>query len=225
MTVTTASADRLAERGEFLVRTYLHLLAAVLVFVALESWYFQTSIADRLAEALGSVPWLAVLGAWMIVAWLAVRLAHRAHSLPAQYAALALYVVGKSLIFVPLISRAERAAPGALESAALATLVGFASLTAVVFVTRRDFSFLGAFLRWAFLGALLLIVGALLFSFRLGAWFSVAMVLLAGAAVLSDTSKVLHRYRGQRSVAAALELFSSIALMLWYLLRLFGSRR
>lgn len=207
-----------------MTQTYTHLFGAVAVFVALETFYFQTEIAARVAAAMSRVPWLAILGAWMIVAWFATHLAHRARSLPAQYAALGLYVVGKSLIFIPLIYHAERAAPGALESAALATLVGFATLTAVVFVTRRDFSFLGAFLRWGFLVALLVIVFALLFSFRLGAWFSVAMVLMAGGAVLYDTSKILHRYRGRRYVAAALELFSSIALMLWYLLRLFSRR-
>jgi FtsH-binding integral membrane protein len=51
------------------------------------------------------------------------------------------------------------------------------------------------------------------------------MVALAGGAILYDTSNVLHHYPEDRYVAAALELFASVALMLWYVLRLFLSRR
>lgn len=47
---------------------------------------------------------------------------------------------------------------------------------------------------------------------------------LAGGAVLYDTSNVLHRFPEDRHVGAALELFASIALMFWYVLRLFMSR-
>lgn len=41
----------------------------------------------------------------------------------------------------------------------------------------------------------------------------------------STTSPALHRYPEDRHVAAALELFASVALMFWYVLRLFLSRR
>jgi FtsH-binding integral membrane protein len=51
------------------------------------------------------------------------------------------------------------------------------------------------------------------------------MVALAGAAVLHDTSKVLHHFPEDRYVAAALELFASVALMFWYVLRLYLSRK
>ena len=111
-----------------------------------------------------------------------------------------------------------------IESAAILTLVGFAGLTAVAFWTRKDFSFLGAVLRWAMIVALLAIVGAVVFGFELGTWFSVAMVGLAGVAILYDTSNVIHHYPEDRYVAAALELFASVALMFWYILRLLMSR-
>ncbi|MCB1037439.1 MAG: Bax inhibitor-1 family protein, partial [Acidobacteria bacterium] len=89
---------------------------------------------------------------------------------------------------------------------------------------RKDFSFLGAMLRWGFLLALVLIAAAVLFKFPLGVYFSAAMVALAGIAVLKDTSDVLHHYPKDRHVAAALSLFASVALMFWYVLRLFMSR-
>jgi hypothetical protein len=90
----------------------------------------------------------------------------------------------------------------------------------------QTYSFLGALLRWGGIVALLAIVGAVLFGFQLGTWFSVAMVGFAGAAILYETSNVLLRFPEDRYVAAALQLFSSVALMFWYLLRLFmGERR
>ena len=55
-------------------------------------------------------------------------------------------------------------------------------------------------------------------------WFSVAMVGLAGAAILYDTSNVLHHYPEDRYVAASLQLFASVAMMFWYVLRIFMSR-
>jgi len=104
-------------------------------------------------------------------------------------------------------------------------LVGFGGLTAVVFTTKKDFSFLGAFLRWAGIGALLMIGAGLVFGFQLGTFFSVGMIVFAGAAILYDTSNVMLSFPEDRYVAAALQLFASIALMFWYVLRLFISRR
>jgi len=47
---------------------------------------------------------------------------------------------------------------------------------------------------------------------------------LAGAAILFDTSNILRTYPEDRYVSAALQLFASVALMFWYVLRLFMSR-
>ena len=77
---------------------------------------------------------------------------------------------------------------------------------------------------WGGIIALVTIVGGVLFGFQLGTFFSVAMVGLAGAAILYDTSNVLHHYPEDRYVAASLELFASVALMLWYVLRLASQR-
>jgi hypothetical protein len=105
------------------------------------------------------------------------------------------------------------------------TAIGFGGLTAIALTTRKDFSFLNGLLKWAFVVALLAIVGAVLFGFQLGMWFSVAMVGLAGAAILRDTSNVLLNFPEDRYVAAALQLFSSVALLFWYLLRIYMDRR
>jgi FtsH-binding integral membrane protein len=51
------------------------------------------------------------------------------------------------------------------------------------------------------------------------------MVALAGASILYNTSNVLLHYPEDRYVGAALQLFGSVALMFWYVLRLMNSRR
>jgi len=51
------------------------------------------------------------------------------------------------------------------------------------------------------------------------------MIALACGYILYQTSNVLHHYRIGQHVAAALALFASVALLLWYLILLFSSRR
>lgn len=220
----TVSGLSTSSRATFISRTYAHLCGAIFVFTGIEVYLFQSGLAEKLARAMMGVSWLLILGGFVLVSWLASRTAHRAASKGAQYGALAAFVVAEAIIFVPLLYLAQSVANGVIESAATVTLLGFAALTVVVFVTRKDFSFLRAALFWGGLLALGLIVGAVLFKFNLGTWFSVGMVVLAGASILYDTSNVLHHYPEDRYVGAALELFASVALMFWYVLRLFLSR-
>ncbi len=211
-------------RAVFITRTYLHLLGAVLAFTAIEWVLFSSGLAWAMARTMLSTSWLLVLGGFVLVSWLASRAAYSARSLAVQYAALAGFVVAEAVIFVPLLAIAFVKAPGAVQSAVTVTGIGFAGLTAVAFLSRKDFSFLGAILRWVGIVALVAIVAGVLFGFELGTWFSVGMIAFAGAAILYDTSAVIHRFPTDRHVAAALELFASVALMLWYVLRLFLSR-
>lgn len=211
-------------RSAFIWRTYGHLAGAILAFGAIETWLFESGYGERIAQAMIGVNWLLILGAFMIVGWLASHTAHRVESKPMQYLALAGFVLAQSIIFVPLLYIAMRLQPGIIESAAGVTVMGVVGLTAVAFITRKDFSFLRGILVWGGILALVAIVSSVLFGFHMGTWFSVAMIGFAGAAVLYDTSNILHHYPEDRHVAAALELFGSIALMFWYVLQLFMSR-
>jgi FtsH-binding integral membrane protein len=92
-------------------------------------------------------------------------------------------------------------------------------------VTRQNFSFLGPFLCFGGVVALAAIAGGALFGFQLGTFFSVAMILLAGGSILHDTSKVMREYPEDRYVGASLQLFAGVALLFWYVLRLFLSSR
>jgi FtsH-binding integral membrane protein len=133
-------------------------------------------------------------------------------------------VAAEAILFVPLLYIVEAMAPGTIRSAVLATLLGFAGLTGVAFITRKDFSFVRGLLLWGGVVALVAIVAATLFGLELGTWFSMGMIAFAGVAILYDTSNVIHHFPEDRYVAAALELFASVALMFWYILRLFSSR-
>ena len=216
-----ASVD---ERADFITKTYMHLFGAMIGFTLIEVYLFTSGLAEQIAGALLGVNWLVVLGGFMIVGWFASRTAMRATSTASQYGALAAFVAAEAIIFVPMLYMAMMINPDIINSAAIVTLLGFAGLTAVAFTTRKDFSFLGGMLRWGFIVALVLIVAGVLFGFQLGTFFSVGMIALAGGAILYDTSNIMRHYPTDRPVAAALSLFSSVALMFWYVLQLFMSR-
>lgn len=212
-------------RGAFITRTYTHLLGAILAFALIEIYLFQTGMAESIARVLLGGSWLIVLGGFIILSWIASHFAYSAQTKGGQYGALGLFVVGEAIIFTPLLYVADSMAPGVINSAATVTLLGFLGLTIVAFHTRKDFSFLGGLLRWGFICALVLIVASVLFGFHLGTIFTVAMIVLAGGAILYDTSNVLHHYPEDRHVGAALQLFASVALLFWYILQFFLSSR
>ncbi len=213
------------DRSQFIRRTYTHLLAAILAFAGIEYLLFSTPYAEQMAVFMLEKSWLAVLGAFIVVSWIASHVAHRVESKAAQYAALGLFVVAEAIIFVPMFFIALAVGPDIIQTAVAVTLGAFVALTAVAMLSGRDFSFLRSFLMWGGVIALGTIVMGIAIGFHLGTYFSMAMIGLAGASILYDTSKILKSYPEDRYIAAALELFASIALMLWYVLRLFLSRR
>ncbi len=225
---TVAAHAGVDERAAFLTRTYTHLVGAVLAFTGLEVLLVNSSLADPIVRFAfgGSLNWLLVLGAFMVVGAIAEKWARGATSIGAQYAGLSLYVVAEAFLFLPLLYVAAKySTPDVIPSAAVVTLVVFTGLTAVVFVTRKDFSFLRGILGVGALCAIGLIVAGAIFGFNLGVFFSIAMVGLAAGYVLYYTSQVLLHYRTTQHVAAALALFAAIALLFWYILRIFMSRR
>ena len=212
-------------RAAFITRTYGHLVGALIGFTLIEIALFQSGLAARMASVMLGGPWLLFLGAFMVVGMLASNFAHKATSPGAQYAALVGYVVAEALLFVPLLFIANQYAPGTIASAGVVSLGAFAALSLVAFLTRKDFSFLRGIVMWGGICALLAIVAGAIFGFHLGVGFSALMVLLAGASILYQTSNVLHHYPEDRHVAASLELFASVALLFWYVLRLFLAAR
>jgi FtsH-binding integral membrane protein len=169
--------------------------------------------------------WLLILGAFMVVGWLATHVAQTAQSKAVQYVALVGFVVAEAIIFVPLLAIAIQLHPGIVESAVGVTLLGTGGLTAVAFITRKDFSFMRSALMFGGFAALGLAFASVIFGFSLGMIFSYCMIALACGYILYDTSNVLHHYRTEQYVGAALALFASVMLLFWYVLRILLDRR
>ena len=178
-----------------------------------------------LEPMMGRWSWLIVLGAFMGVSWLARSWAESDTSRAMQYAGLSLYVVAEALIFLPLMAFSTMVDPALPMYAGVITAVIFGSITAFAFITKSDFSGIGRFLFLAGMGALAMVVVGAVMGFSLGLWFSGLMVLLAGGYILYDTSNVMHHYRTDQHVAASLALFASVALLLWYVVRILMSLR
>lgn len=214
-------------RAAFIRRTYLHLAGAILAFVALEFLLMSSPVAEPLVRTMlgGRWSWLIVLGAFMGVSMLANWWANSRASTGMQYLGLALYVAAEAVIFLPLLYLANRFAPGAILYAGVLTLLLFAALTATVFITRKDFSFMGPILMIGGFVALGVIVLGIVFGFNLGIIFAAVMVLFAAGSILYNTSNILHQYNPNQHVAASLALFASVALLFWYILQIFMSRR
>ena len=211
------------DRSNFIWKCYAHVVGAILAFAAIEVYLFTSGISAAIARPMLQNWWM-VFGAFILGGWGATHVAHRVQSVQAQYAAFAVLIVLEALILAPLLYVAYMMEPGIIDSAAGVTVLGCVGLIATAMITRKDFSFLRGLLTWVFILAMVAIVGSFIFGFQLGTWFSVAMIGFAGAAVLYDTSNIMHHYPQDKHVAASMQLFASIAMMFWYVLQLFMNR-
>lgn len=210
-------------RVAFYKKTYAHLAGAVLLFILVETLFFQVDAIVNFALSLTQgYLWLVMLGGFMLITNYAERLALSSKNIKTHYVGLVLYVIAEAFIFIPLIFIAiliaEDGAFNILNQAAILTLSLFTGLSAIVFITKKDFSFLKSALTVGFFIALGLIVAGVLFGFNLGLWFSVGMVVLASGSILYQTSNLIHKYQEDQYVAASLGLFASLMLLFWYIL-------
>ncbi|MBI3071542.1 MAG: Bax inhibitor-1 family protein [Deltaproteobacteria bacterium] len=98
----------------------------------------------------------------------------------------------------------------------------FGGLTAYVFISKKDFSFLSGFL-WV--GLIILILASLVFAFMpesrgLGFVIAVGGVFLMSGFILYDTSNILHHYDESEYIDATIQLFIDFFLMFIYILRI-----
>jgi FtsH-binding integral membrane protein len=216
-------------RSAFVVRVYQHLMLAVVAFVAIEALLINLGFASAMYDWLNGrgFLWLGLLGGFMVGSWIATNAAHDLLDPSRQYAGLfglaALYAV----LFAPFLHYVfdvKTNGGATVGAAAVITAFGFAGLTAVGLTTRTDLSFLRPLVLWGFVSALVLIVAAVLFGLDLGVWFSVAMITLAGVSILYQTQTIMRRYPSEAYVGASVQLFASVMLLFWYVLRLVSHR-
>lgn len=225
--IPVASLDE-ETRADFMVKVYQHLVAAIVAFMAFETLLFATGAAEGLFNMVygsGGV-WLLVLGGFMVVNWLATAAAHDLANPGRQYGGLFALAGAEALIFAPFLYYVfnEGGGTATVASAAVITALGFTGLTVVGLVTRRDLSFMRPLLMWAGVMSLVLILAAVLFGLDLGVWFTLGMIALAGGAIIYQTQTIMRHYPAEAYVGASIQLFASVMLLFWYVLRLFSRR-
>ena len=214
-------------RVEFYKKTYAHVAGGVLLFIIFEYLLLQSDVVvDFMLSMTQGYKWLLLLGGFMLVTNYAESMALKTADKNMQYLAYTLYIFAEAIIFVPMLYIViyYTGNPSLLQQAIIVTLGLFIGISSVVFITKKDFSFLKTGLTVGFFIALGLIVAGVLFGFNLGLWFSVGMCVLAGGSILYQTSNLVHKYGTEDYIPAALGLFASLMLLFWYVLQIFLSR-
>ncbi|MCL2220652.1 MAG: Bax inhibitor-1 family protein [Chitinispirillia bacterium] len=214
-----------AEQAAFYRKTYLTAGGAFVAWMLTLYTLFSTGIAYAVFSAISSVSWLVVLGVFWLSSYLGGKLTF-AKEKNSQLLGLAIYVVAYALIFIPLLVVVESYAAGSvLLPALVATLTIFAALTAVVFLSRTDFSFLKSIVVFGSFIAMGAIIIFVLTGASLGSWFSIAMIILMSATILYETHQIKTQFNTNQHIGAGAMLFASFIVLLWYIIRLFMSRR
>jgi FtsH-binding integral membrane protein len=112
-----------------------------------------------------------------------------------------------------------------LMQAVLITLAIFIGLTLVVFITKKDFSFLRGALVVCTFAAMGVVLTSIIFGFTLGAVFAGLIVLLMAGYILYETSVIMRDFPPTMYVAAALMLFVTVATLFRMILRILISLR
>jgi FtsH-binding integral membrane protein len=219
MAIDASASERLA----FIRRTYLHVAGATIAFAIMLA-ALVNFVPDQVMISIfgrGMVGMLVIFFGFMAATWAAARMAQADMPVSMQYLGLLLYTAAEAFFFWPIIWLClnRLGYEGILGQAVVLTLALAVGLTASVFITKKDFSFMGRALVIMSFVAFGVIIAAMLFGFSLGLWFSLAMIALMCGVILYQTSNVLHHYQTNQHVAAALAIFSAIATLFFYILR------
>jgi FtsH-binding integral membrane protein len=236
-----------SDRVDFLRKTYGLLGLSLFAFAAITAGMLRYATGASLSFSEfafhGQLNWLLVLGLFMVVGVVAQKLAMSQTSRGLQLAGLAIMVAAESVLLQPLlwVLMLKFGNPASLVSgteahpmmsgdaarilgeAVVITLAIFGGLTATVFITKKDFSFMRGALMMASFGMLGVIIASAIFGFHLGAIFVGFGILVMAGYILYQTSLVMSYFPPTAYVAAALMLFSTIATLFWYVLQLLMS--
>ncbi len=218
-----------SDRATFIGKVYSHIGMAIAAFAALSTLLMVSGVSESIHTFIrggGRGNWMILLGGFMVGSWLASSAAGDLGNITKQYVGLfgmsAVYSLLFAVPFYEIFSVREDA--GTVGSAVFVTAALFAGLTITAYFTKSDLSWMRPIVMFGGIAALIMIVASLIFNVHLGAWFSFAMIGLMGASILYKTQEVIRRYPSNAYVGAAVQLFSSVMTMFWYVLRLFMSR-
>ena len=220
----SAAESIASERAAFVRRVYMHLAGAVLALIGLEAVLLNVVDRDTILQLMFGSGWsyLIVMLLFMGAGVVARMWAQSRSSVGLQYLGLGLYVGVWAIMFLPLLHLASLPQFGGkiIPQAGIMTGAVFGGLTLSVFVTRKDYSFLGPVLSMGFMIAFGVVIAAIFFKFNLGLLFSFVMVALIAGSILYNTSNVMLHYPTDMHVAAALELFADVAILFWYIVNI-----
>lgn len=214
-------------RASFLRRTYGHLAGAIGAIAALDFAFLQSeAMQERLLGLMLGSPfsWIIVLVVFAIVSRIAQNWAQSDVSKGQQYAGLALYSLAWSVMLAPMLIIAQhfgqQTGTNVIGSSAIITACVFGGLSAFVFVTGKDFSFMGGILSVLTMGALGLMICSWIFGFTLGIVFVVGMIVLMCGYIVYFTSQIMHQVPADKHVAASMLLLGAVMQLFWYVLQL-----
>ncbi len=130
------------------------------------------------------------------------------------------------VVISPLIHFVLASNPGSILAAGVLTVGIFGGLTAYVFVSKKDFSFMRGMLMTGLIVVILAgVVNIFLGASALGFAVAAATLLLFSGFVLYDTSNIIRRYPTNEYVAGALDLYLDAFNIFLALLRILNSSR
>ncbi len=237
---TVGVSDRVA----FLRKTYAHLGGALIAFALITAGMMKYMTVTSLTLAsLGNtgMGFLLVIVLFMVVAYGGQRLAQSETSPGLQYLGLGISVLLWSVIAQPMIWFAiikfssnpyavfsgddmlSAKAAAVLGESAIVTLAIFIGLTATVFITKKDFSFMRGILSISLFALVGVALASALFGFHIGMIYSSFVILVMSGYILYETSLVMGYFRPTQYVSAALMLFGTIVTLFIHVLNIVAS--
>ncbi len=216
----TAAQASVAERMSFVRKVYALFFAATLFAVGGVMLGF---VFPPLMMLAASHPWIALfvmLGA--VMGAQAVR-----HVRGVNLLALFGFTTLTGVIISPLLYLVSQTNPASIIQAGVLTVGIFGGLTAYVFISKRDFSFLRGMVTTGLIVIILagllnvLLVGSTALGFAVAA---TSLLVFAGF-VLYDTSNIIRRYPTNEYVAGALSLYLDAFNIFLALLRILNAGR
>ncbi len=208
-----------AERATLVRRTYLLVLAGVIVTVLSCGWAMSQPSLMGLVARHPILTFLATLAPL-----LGAQFFRR--QFPINIGLTLFFTLVTGVWISPLVFVMEQQQPGVASQAALLTLSTFGVLTAYAFISRRDFSAWGSFFvvgLWVLIGTSLL---NLFFQNQTASlWLAGATVLVFSGMLVYDTWRLRNQYGPDDYVIAAVQIYLDLLNLFTAILRLLGGRR
>lgn len=213
----TVEQEGAEARREFIQKVYAHLLVGLMVFSGV-TWAMMKSPLVWSGDEPG---FLCTMPGWItcFVGMVGLQLMYgrlfSSASLKVHYIAFGLTIALQGAFCAPLFWFAQHISDTILRDAFFITTAGFGGLTAIPFLTKKDFSFMGGMLYTATFILMAVGIMSIFFGpFNMGLFWSGAVVLLFSGWVLYHTSQIQRHLPLTAYVFGATMLFIDFVVLL-----------